>query len=522
MTFMQSAPLIAPRRRSLAVWSALALVMVAISYVLTVFLALAGVYLPWLWLSSAANIGTVALFVFGVLMSATMLWSIVPRVDRFPKPGARLDEARDARLFTEIRQIANSLAEPMPAEVYAIANVNAWVAERGGFLGFGNRRVLAVGLPLVSVLTTGELRAVLAHEFAHYYGGDTRLGRWVFGAREAMTQLLVRLTAKSVLVSAMRVLGRVAVVGLAYWLVVTILSTYWKLFMRATNLLSRRQEYRADELASLVAGGSELAGGLRRIAGAGPMLPVFWREEMLPAMAAGLRPPFAEGFQQRLQAPPAAAAAARRVEEALKNPAHNAFDTHPPLRDRLAAIAAYPGKNAPDGDTPAALWLGDAAAVEKELLEVVLPQAPVAQMKAVTWDEVGDRVYVERWRLMVAQYASLVEGWKVGDLPSVVDRIPEMAKSIRDPKGTLLTREQRAERVHDFVAGALSLALVRRGWKLHTTPGELFMCQGQERLAPRAVVDGIASNAAERFGWAEKARALGIEDIPLVGEVAKD
>jgi hypothetical protein len=210
------------------------------------------------------------------------------------------------------------------------------------------------------------------------------------------------------------------------------------------------------------------------------------------------------------------------VEEALKNPAHNAFDTHPPWRDRLAAIAAYSGKNAPDGDAPAALWLGDAAAVGKELLEVVLPQAPVAQMKAVTWDEVGDRVYVECWRLMVAQHASLIEGWKVGDLLSVVDRVPEMAKAIRDPQGRLLTREERAERVRDFVAGALSLALVRRGWKLHTTPGELSLCQGQERLAPRAVVDGIASNAAERFGWAEKARALGIEDIPLVGEAARD
>lgn len=315
----------------------MALVMVALSYVLTVCLALAGIYLPWVWLASGVNPITLAMFVFGVLMSATMLWSMIPRVGRFPKPGARLDEKRDARLFAEIRQIASALSEPMPAEVYAIADVNAWVAERGGFLGFGNRRVLAVGLPLLSVLTIGELRAVLAHEFAHYYGGDTRLGRWVFGARDAMAQSLMRLTTKGALVPVMRVLARVAFVGVAYGVVVMVLSTYWKLFMRAANLLSRRQAYRADELASLVAGGSELASGLRRIEGAAAMLPVFLQQEMAPAMSIGLRPPFAAGFLQRLQAPQAAEAAARRVEEALLKPTHNAFDTHPPLRDRLAA-----------------------------------------------------------------------------------------------------------------------------------------------------------------------------------------
>jgi hypothetical protein len=164
--------------------------------------------------------------------------------------------------------------------------------------------------------------------------------------------------------------------------------------------------------------------------------------------------------------------------------------------------------------------LSDANSVEKELFELLMPQVPVARMKAVTWGEVGDRIYVMRWVMMLAQYRSLLKGWKVGDLPSVVDRIPEMTKKIRDPKGVLLAREQRAERVRDFVAGALALALVRRGWKLHATPGEMFLCQGEARLAPKAVVDGIASNAQERFGWAEKARALGIEEIPLVSELA--
>jgi hypothetical protein len=35
-------------------------------------------------------------------------------------------------------------------------------------------------------------------------------------------------------------------------------------------------------------------------------------------------------------------------------------------------------------------------------------------------------------------------------------------------------------------------------------------------------VDGIASNAPERFGWAEKARDLGIEEIPLVRGLSQE
>jgi heat shock protein HtpX len=74
----------------------------------------------------------------------------------------------------------------MPKEVYLIAEVNAWVAQRGGILGVGSRRVVGLGLPLMRILSVAQLRAVLAHEFGHYYGGDTRLGPLVYSMRSAI------------------------------------------------------------------------------------------------------------------------------------------------------------------------------------------------------------------------------------------------------------------------------------------------------------------------------------------------
>ena len=73
-----------------------------------------------------------------------------------------------------------------------MGEVNAWVADRGGILGFGSRRVMGLGLPLMSILTVSQFRAVLAHEFAHYYGGDTSSGPWVYKTKMAMMRIADR------------------------------------------------------------------------------------------------------------------------------------------------------------------------------------------------------------------------------------------------------------------------------------------------------------------------------------------
>jgi heat shock protein HtpX len=512
---MDAAPLAIPRRRSIALWSILALAMVAFSYALTIFLALAFVFLPWLWLAASANIGSIAVFICGLLICLTMLWSVVPRIDRFRAPGPRLDEEREARLFREIRQIAVQLSEPMPDEIYLVNNVNAGVIVRGGFLGFRSRRILVLGLPLFSLLTVAELRAVLAHEFAHYYGGDTHLLRWVYAAHKATSRTLARLAGESSMGSFMKELSPATMVLLPYMVVVLLLAGYWRLFLQATASLSQKQEYRADELASLIAGGAELARGLVRIEGATPILPAFWMQDMVPPLVAGIRPPFTDGFLQRMQAPSAVESARLRVEEELNNPRHRLLRTHPPLRDRLAAMARYPAKDAPDGADPATVLLNEIDALEKELLQVMLPKTSIAKLRPVQWGEVGMWVCLPRWIALTVTYRSLLDGWKVVDLPALLDQLPDIKARMRDGKGILLTRDQRDQRARDFISQALTLALLGRGWKLNAVPGQLFVARGEARLDPTAAVAGILSNPQERSGWAEKARSLGIDDIPM-------
>jgi heat shock protein HtpX len=195
------------------------------------------------------------------MVALTILWSLFPRKDDFAPPGHLLRSTEHPKLFEEIANIAQSLDEPMPAQVYLTGDMNAWVAERGGTAGFGSRRVMGLGLPLLRVLSTDEFRAVLAHEFGHYYGGDTRLGPWVYTARSSMVRTLVALTSDSGPVS---LLENVRWMHAVQELALLLLEAYWNLFLRVTQLVSRRQESRADELACHVADARSLRRGLEK------------------------------------------------------------------------------------------------------------------------------------------------------------------------------------------------------------------------------------------------------------------
>src|SRR5664279_1921313 len=195
------------RQWSLVVWVLLALVIVIISYTFTLVLALACIGFGILVVTAGVNAYTLVLAVISLGIGISILWSLVPRRDKFQAPGAVLERSRHPRLFAEIDRLAASLDQSVPHEVYLIPDLNAWVAERGGTMGFGSRRVMGIGLPLLSVLNITEFRAILAHEFGHYYGGDTRLGPFVYDSRASMVRTIQSLAQPSAFLQAVMRLG---------------------------------------------------------------------------------------------------------------------------------------------------------------------------------------------------------------------------------------------------------------------------------------------------------------------------
>jgi len=123
----------------MALFAVSAIAMVIGSYLFVLLLAAACVYLPYLILanSDSFSLQIGLLFLFGIVIAVAMLWSLIPRRDKFKAPGMLLDRATQPRLFAELESIASALNETLPSEVHLIGAPNAFVADRGGVMGLG-------------------------------------------------------------------------------------------------------------------------------------------------------------------------------------------------------------------------------------------------------------------------------------------------------------------------------------------------------------------------------------------------
>src|SRR3954467_3325548 len=196
----------------------------------------------------------------------------------------------------------------MPAEVAVVREMNAFVTQRGGVMGFGSRRVMGLGLALLQALDVSQLEAVLAHEFGHYHGGDVKLGPWIYKTRGAIVRTVMALAAR----------GSHLLHKPFEW--------YGKVFLRVTQAISRQQELAADALAARVVGAEPLAAGLKLVHGGALGFELYWHEDVVPALEAGFQPPLLAGFARFLQAPRAREVMERSVAAAMAEAKGDPYD----------------------------------------------------------------------------------------------------------------------------------------------------------------------------------------------------
>ncbi len=514
-----------PRKWSIALWADVAAFSVVFSYALTFVLGLffvgLGALLTLGMLSQGLSFFGVMLDCFSFIVGFTILWSLVPRKDVFDPQGVLIDMSREHRLRSELEAIAQAMGESIPAEVYLISEANAAVAQRGGIMGFGSRRVMLLGLPLLQALNVSQFRAILAHEFAHFYARDTRLGPWVFRARTNMARVVNGLAEESIVLS---FLNRWAIIQLLYLIVVGGLVLYWKLFTRVTQYVSRRQEFRCDELACHIAGSDSMEGGLRNINRAATTFEPYWRQVVMPVAALGYCPEVADGFARFMSAPEVANAAAALLEKRLATKSSNPLDSHPPLPLRLQRVRALaipaPGDTKDSDAVPAIQLLNDLASLELKLLQKLVPGLKTSELKAMRWDSAASDVYIPLWRQRAALIQPVLAGRTVGSLPEIFKALPELASRIPDPPGTLLTREQRAGRAAEALSFTLTLALVDGGWHLQFQPGQFHVERDGQKLEPGTLIANLRNGKLTARTWLELCAKHNMTDWPLLADGA--
>lgn len=434
----------------------------------------------------------VRLVVFGGIAALLILKSVLPRIDVFVAPGPLLRAERQPRLFAELRDVARRVGQEMPAEVYLIPDVNAWVSQRGGVLGVGGRRIMGLGLPLLHGLTTSQMRAVIGHEFGHFHGGDTRLGPIVYRTRSAIGRTIQSLSAS--------------------WLQLPF-RWYGKMFLRVTQAVSRHQEYAADALAAEHFGPVTLRTALEALPGLAEAFPAYWAMECAPALEIGRRPPIGEGFVRFLASPDIASAVARVRDAALGESAGSPYDTHPPLPERIAALQ-------PDGEAPpekptqrAASLLDDLPALEQSLLRHVCGEDALG-FAPVAWEDVAHAVWLPVFRRAVGEAEEGLCGVGPGDVPRLLRDPGPLVRFLDLPPDLARDREQREAGVVVLLGRAVVLALHEKGWRLTTDPGEPVRVERDGAVhEPVALVARLHQGELSEEAWHAFVRDTGIQDV---------
>ncbi len=471
-----------------------------------VALGIAGflLYLPYAEVAYAHRIHF-KLVVFCLIGAAIIVSAIWPRRDRFEPPWPALTRREESRLFRLLDAVARATGQRMPKTVYLTPEVNAWVAQRGGVLGMGGQRVMGLGLPLLAVLTERELFAVLAHEFGHFHGGDTKLGPIIYRTRSAMGRTIEALEEHS---SALR------------W----VFLAYGKLFIAVTHAISRYQERLADALAASVAGSTALSSALKKIHGAALAFDSYWSNEATPALANGLLPPLAAGFDRFVRSERVEHAMQTALDRALAEDQASGHDTHPPLRERLRALAGMPDKAMPEGGPAIALLTATLAARERELMNAMLKPEVAHRLKVTSWEDVAARVYLPQYEAIRQRYGGLCASMAIGDVPR---RARELALAIAEQMAAQADEpwsEDKRLRQGAWAIGAIMAAtLAKADWTLTTAPGDpVCLVNGDMSLDPFSLAHAIVIGTMSAAEWAERCRSLGIADMPLASEIATD
>jgi heat shock protein HtpX len=434
------------------------------------------------------------LFIFAALAIYAIVRAIIPRRQKFVEPGPRLAPDEQPELFEEIRRTADATDSAMPEDVYLAPDVNAGVAHVGGFVGIGARPIMILGLPLMAVLSVSELRGVIAHEFGHYVGGETKLAPLIYRTRDAIGRTVFGLATSSQ--------GFQQLLSFPFlW--------YGRLYLRATQAVSRRQELDADRMAARVAGGTSMESGLVKIHAAGLAFGSYLNE-LGAVLFHGSLPPVAEGFSRFLEGSETRAALHRVTEEELRQDRADPYDSHPPLRQRLDALKDAPHKPALVPDPAAIELLRNEPFLEVALLTQTA-RVDVPSLKPIGWNDVGS-VWLAIWQKRCQEERRALAEITPDMLPLVCQDPAVYERRLRPPKPGV----SRLDVLSGVIGAALVVVLARRGWALDAGLGEpVVVSKDGSTIEPFEVLPRLLDGRLTGEAWQQTCDEAGIVGIEM-------
>lgn len=265
-----------------------------------------------------------ALYWLGGASIILLAWILRPTF-RFQGRELAIDEA--PHLLEDIHSLKEQLSVSRHMRVYLDESCNASAAETRGLFGFfGTRCALTLGVPLLMVLTRGEIRAVIAHELGHFSRRHGRLGHWLYRARVGWMEYEESVSDSDSHFD-----------KAAAWYAKIFVS-----FFSARSFVHSRQcEYEADGDAAFAVGGKPCAEALTRLSVVAKLWEERFPRELQHWQLQSSDPPddFYERFARAAkECPPSDLRS--WLDDALRAPS-SWHDTHPSLSERLGALGEH-------------------------------------------------------------------------------------------------------------------------------------------------------------------------------------
>ena len=295
--------------------------------------------------------------IIGFSMVVAVLKSIFARGGAM-KFGIEKTDGECPRFYAALREVAQKVETRPVDEVYLGPGAEVSVRQegRGPFGIFGvKRRLLTVGLATLHHLNVGEMKSILAHEYAHFSHRDTFYSRFIHQVTLSIAHALAGMGAAG---------GKLNYVNPFYW--------FFVLYYRAYGLLaagfSRSREFLADRVAASLYGRQVFLTALTKVATDGTLFEATASQNVSRMMAEG------KAFVNIYEA-----FAGYRDEQLSDEERHklygqfldqkaSVFSSHPTFRERVAAVASFPQAVHPE-ETPAPGLFDNVEELDRELTD---------------------------------------------------------------------------------------------------------------------------------------------------------